>query len=126
MVGPVRQRGLTLIGFVIVLIVLSFFAYIFMRLFPVYSEYYSLVKCMNEVAAEANVGTKTPEAIKESLDRRLYISYVTSVNKSHMKVARENGIYKLRVKYEVRGPLAYNLEYIASFDRAVNLVAGPQ
>ena len=119
------QRGITLIGFVFVLIIAGFFAYLIMRLFPVYSEYFSLVRVMNETAGEVNIATKTPEQIKESMDRRMYISYITSVTKKDIQVGRENGIYKMRVKYEVRGKLLYNLDFIASFDRSVPLVAGP-
>ena len=119
------QRGLTLIGFVFVLIIAGFFAYLIMRLFPVYSEYFSLVRVMNETAAEANIGTKTPEQIKEMMDRKMYISYITSVTKKDIQVGRENGIYKMRVKYEVRGKLLYNLDFIASFDKVVPLVNGP-
>ena len=119
------QRGITLIGFIFVLIIAGFFAYLIMRLFPVYSEYFSLVRVMNETAAEANVGTKTPEQIKEMMDRRMYISYISSVTKKDIQVGRENGIYKMRVHYEVRGPLFYNLEFIATFDKSVPLVSGP-
>ena len=119
------QRGITLIGFIFVLIVAGFFAYLVMRLFPVYSEYFSLVRVMNETAAEANVGSKTPDQIKEMMDRKMYISYISSVTKKDIQVGRENGIYKMRVHYEVRGPLFYNLEYIATFDKAVNLTGGP-
>ena len=119
------QRGITLIGFIFVLIIAGFFAYLIMRLFPVYSEYFSLVRVMNETAAEAGIGTKTPEQIKELMDRRMYISYISSIGKKDIQVGRDNGIYKMRVHYEVRGPLFYNLEYIATFDHSVNLVSGP-
>jgi Tfp pilus assembly protein PilE len=120
-----RQQGITLIGFIFVLAVAGFFAYIIMRLFPVYTEYFSLVRVMNETAAEANVGTKTPDQIREMMDRKMYISYISTVKKKDIIVQRENGIYRMRVKYEVRGPLIYNLDYVASFDHAVNLVNGP-
>ena len=119
------QRGITLIGFVFVLIIAGFFAYLLMRLFPVYSEYFSLVRVMNETAKEANVGTKSPDEIKEMMDRKMYISYISSVTKKDIQVGRENGIYKMRVRYEVRGKLFYNLDFIATFDKSVPLVSGP-
>ena len=119
------QRGITLIGFIFVLIIAGFFAYLAMRLFPVYSEYFSLVRVMNETAAEADVGTKSPEQIREMMDRRMYISYITSVTKKDIQVGRENGVYKMRVHYEVRGKLLYNLDYVATFDKSVPLVNGP-
>jgi len=40
------QKGLTLIGFAIVLIVGGFFAYAAMKLVPVYTEYFGVVKSM--------------------------------------------------------------------------------
>jgi hypothetical protein len=122
MVGGKRVRGITLLGFLFGLIIAGFFAFIIMRLFPVYSEYYGVVQAMNAVAAEPGISGKTPEQIRESLNRKFYISYVTSVKPNNIRVTRQGGGYILNIKYEVRGPLAYNLEYVASFDRSVNLV----
>ena len=51
----------------------------------------------------------------------MYISYVTSVKPQNVRVIRQGGGNQLNVKYEVRGPLLYNLEYIASFDKTVDL-----
>lgn len=115
------QKGITLLGFVVVLAVVGFFAFIIMRLFPVYSEYYGVVQAMKAVQVEPGIATKTPEQIKDLLDRKFYISYVTNVKKNNVKVSRKDGGYTLNVKYEVRGPLLYNLEYIASFDKTVKL-----
>lgn len=119
-----KQKGITLIGFVVILAVVGFFAFIIMRLFPVYSEYYGVVQALKAVQTEPGIAQKTPEQIKESLDRKFYISYVTNVKKNNIKVTRKDGGYVVQVKYEVRGPLMYNLEYIASFDKTVQL-GGP-
>jgi hypothetical protein len=118
------QRGLTLLGFVIILAVVGFFAFLGMRLFPVYTEYYSVLRAMKQVQAEPGIASKTPDQIKESLDRKFNISYVTSVKKQHMRITRAGGGYTLNIKYEVRGPLLGNLEYIASFDKTVDLSRG--
>jgi hypothetical protein len=115
------QRGVTLLGFLMILTIAGFFAYIGMRLFPVYTEWYSVVRCMNDVAAEPGNNTKSPEQIKESLNRKFYISYVSSVKMSDVKVIREGGKNSMNVHYEVRGPLVYNLEFLATFDKTVKL-----
>ena len=119
-----RQKGVTLLGFIMILAVVGFFAFIIMRLFPVYSEYYGVLQALKAVQVEPGVASKTPEQIKDSLDRKFYISYVTSVKKNNVKVTRKDGGYIVNVKYEVRGPLLYNLEYIATFDKTVQL-GGP-
>ena len=115
-----RQRGLTLIGFVIVLALLGFFAYVGMKLFPVYGEYYSVVQAMKGVQSEAGVAQMSPAKIEDLLFRRFYISYVESVQPENVRVLRKDGL-TLHVKYEVRRPLIYNLDFVASFDKSVDL-----
>jgi hypothetical protein len=121
---PNNQSGITLIGFLLILMVLGFFAFLGMRLFPVYIEYYGLRQAMKALAAEPGVATKTPEQIRSSLDTKLDFSYVTNVKKNNVRVTRQGGNYLLNVRYEVRGPLVYNLEYIATFDHTETLTRG--
>jgi len=121
---PNNQSGITLIGFLLILMVLGFFAFLGMRLFPVYIEYYGLRQAMKALAAEPGVATKTPEQIRSSLDTKLNFSYVTNVKKNNVRVTRQGGNYLLNVRYEVRGPLVYNLEYIATFDHTETLTRG--
>jgi len=115
-----RQRGLTLIGFVIVLALLGFFAYMGMKLFPVYTEYYSVVQAMKGIQGEPGVANMSPKRVEDLLFRRFYISYVESVKPENVRVQRKDG-YTLNVKYEVRRPLVYNLDFVASFDKSVDL-----
>lgn len=121
-----NQRGITFLGFVVVLIVVGFFAFIAMRLFPVYSEYYGVVQAMRALQDEPGIATKSPDQIKSLLERKFYVSYVTTPKMNNVQVKRQGGGYLVTVKYEVRGPLAYNLEYIATFERTVDLIrTGP-
>lgn len=119
-----KQDGITLIGFLMLLMVVGFFAFLIMRLFPVYSEYYGVRQAMKAVAAEPGIATKTPEQVKEALDRRFNISYVTTPKRNNVRVTRQGGNYVLNVRYERRGSLLYNLEYIATFDHTEILTRG--
>jgi hypothetical protein len=121
---PRPQAGITLIGFLMILMVVGFFAFLVMRLFPVYLEQYSVLQAMKAVAAEPGIATKTPEQVKDALDRRFNISYVETPKRNNVRVTRQGGNYLLNVRYERRGPLLYNLEYIATFDHTEMLVRG--
>ena len=123
MTGRKKQQDLTLIGFVMLLAVVGVFAFVGFKLFPVYAEYYSVVSDMKGVQSEPGVAQMAPEEVKDKLFRRFYISYVESVKKEHVKVTRNNG-YNLNVKYEVRRPLIYNLDFVAKFDKTVELTRG--
>lgn len=115
-----KQRGMTLLGFLMILAIAGVFAFIFMRLFPVYTEYYSVVRDMKGLQAEPGVANMPPEKIRDLLFRRFNISYVDSVKPEHVFVSRKNG-YNLTVKYEVRRPMVYNLDFIAKFEKTVDL-----
>ncbi len=116
-----RPHGMTLISFIIVLVVIGCLAYLAMKLFPVYSDHWAVQKAMGQVAAEPGIQNKGPEAVRESMDRKLYVSYVTSVKHEHMTIDRKDGAPILRVKYEVRDKVVANLDFVASFDDTVKL-----
>ncbi|MFA5589781.1 MAG: DUF4845 domain-containing protein [Lysobacteraceae bacterium] len=115
-----KQSGLTLMSFLIVLVVVGFFIFIGMKLFPVYNEYWSVVTDMKGLAAEPGVKQLSPEQVRDRLFRRFDISYVDSVKPQNVKITRQNG-YQLNVAYEVRRNLMYNLDFVAVFDKTVEL-----
>jgi hypothetical protein len=116
-----KQKGLTLVGFLMVLGLLIFTTYIGLRIGPIYLEYYSVVSAMNGVASERGSAQYTPFEIKRKVLDRLYLSYsAENVQEKHIKVVRRNGI-QLRVTYEVRKPVIGNLDAVASFDKMVRL-----
>lgn len=116
-----RQKGLTLIGFLIVLSLVIFATYIGMRIGPLYLEYYSVVSAMNGVAKERGAAQISLFDARRKVLDRLYVSYASNhVNEKHIKIVRRNGVF-LNVAYEVRKPLIGNLDVVAQFDRTVPL-----
>ncbi|MCX7556729.1 DUF4845 domain-containing protein [Xanthomonadaceae bacterium JHOS43] len=115
-----KQSGLTLMSFLIVLVVAGFFIFVGMKLFPVYSEYYSVVSNMKGLAEEPGVKQLSPEQVRERLRKRFDISYIDSVKPHHIKIERKDG-YQLTIAYEVRRNLMYNLDFVAVFDKTVEL-----
>jgi len=120
-----KPRGMTLMSFVMVLIVVGFFALVVMKLFPMYSEYFNLKGVMEEYAAQPNSASIPPAQMHTDLNRRFGIAYVSSVKKEHIKIVREGGQSKLNIAYEVRVPLFGNLDVVGKFDNTVDLSGRP-
>lgn len=114
------QRGLSLLGFISILVLFAVIALIGMRVFPMYSEYYNVVGAMENLKNQPGISTKSPPEIKELFFRRLYVNYVDSVEPKNVLVSRSGGLH-IRVKYEVRRPMVGNLDVVASFDKTVQL-----
>lgn len=120
--GKRKQRGITLIGFIIVLVVAGFFAYMGMILGPTYSEYYGVVKAMKFVAAEANPDTADFETLRRGLDRQFNVGYVESVTGKDAKLIRDKTTGNtLSMTWEVRKPFIYNIDFVVKFSYSVPL-----
>jgi hypothetical protein len=115
-----RQRGMTLIGFFMVLAVGCFFAFIGLKLFPVYKEYFSIKQAMSSVQSQPGVSKKSPREIRSMLDSRFFASYVDIVTGKDAKIVRKNG-YRIDMLYEHKVHLISNIELIATFDITVDL-----
>lgn len=111
-----RQNGITLLGFVIVLAVVGLFAYVGMKLFPMYSEFYSVKAALKGLSNEPGIGNTDPRKIQDLFFRRLYISYSENVKPEHVKIKRVDNGWQMDVSYEVRKPVIANLDVVGKFD----------
>ena len=115
------QGGMTLIGFVIVLAVVGLFAYIAMKLVPMYSEYYAVRQALKGLQAEPGIANQDPAKIQDLFFRRLYISYAENVKPANVSIERANGGWLMTVQYEVRKPLIANLDVVGKFNTSEEL-----
>ena len=118
-----NQRGITLIGFMVLLCVAGFFAYLAMRLVPMYIEYFGVVKAMEQVRSEPGSAQKSVEEIRRDLGAKFDTQYVddNSVPPQAIQLKREAGGATLRVAYEKRVNFMYNIDLVATFDKSVIL-----
>jgi|CXWL01.1.fsa_nt_gi hypothetical protein len=114
------QLGITLMGFVIVMAITVFFLLIGAKLFPIYSEYMAVKASMKQVQNMPGAATFAPDRLWNALDTSFNIAYVENVKRNNVELNRKNGVF-LRIKYEVRKPLVYNLDVVAMFDHTVEL-----
>ena len=116
-----KQRGITFIGFLVVLAVVGFAAFIGMKLFPMYQEFHAVKSAAKGLAGEPGVGDMDPSKIQDLFFRRLYINYSETVKPEHVKIERIDSGWNLKVSYEARKPLVYNLDVVGKFDVSQDL-----
>lgn len=118
MTSHIDQKGMTFIGWVIVLAIIGFFAMVVIKLVPIYLEYQSVVSAMQAVAAEDN---RTPGEIRASLGKKLDINNVTVVKAADFEILREDGGITLAIEYEARTNFVANIDIVVNFSKAVEL-----
>jgi len=119
-----HQSGMTLIGFVVVLAVVGLFAFVVMRLFPMYSEYYAVKSALKGLASQPGIADTDPAKIQDLFFRRLYISYAENVKPENVKIDRIDNGWNMKVDYELRRPLISNLDVVGKFSAQQDLTRG--
>ena len=115
-----KQTGITLIGFLLVLAVGVFFAYMGMKLVPAYTEYAGVVKAMSQISSEG-VDGKSLDEIRRELMFKLGFQYVddATIHPSDITIGPGPGGNELRVSYDKDIPFMYNIDFLIHFDKAV-------
>lgn len=120
------QHGITMIGFVILLCVLGFFAYGAMKLIPTYTEYFGVVKSLKSLQTEPGIENMSIDEIRRKLEPIFDIQYVdeNDVPMSSVTLITTNGQRSLRVAYDVEKPFIYNIALLVHFDKTIDLSHG--
>lgn len=116
-----KQRGITIVGFILVATVAGMFALVGFKLFPAYSEYYGVIEGMKSVASAPGAGNMQLNELQRALQKRFDVGYVDTVSGKNATLIRDKAGDQLNMNYEYRAPLLYNLDYVAKFDYTVPL-----
>lgn len=119
-----KQRGITMLGFLITLCVVIFFAYCAMKIVPMYIEYYSVKKALASIASDAQAADATKEKIRSNFARHMQIDYVATVKPEMLKIESTDTGYNLIMNYERREPLFANLDVVGKFNAQQAVVRG--
>ena len=121
-----RQSGITMIGFVMLLGVLGFFAYAAMKLWPAYSEYFGVVKSMKSMQGVSGVEQMPIEQIRNQIDAMFSIQYVDEQNVplSSLTLVTADGEHSLHIAYDRDIPFMYNIDLLVHFEHSVDLAHG--
>jgi len=118
-----KQSGITLIGFLMIMAIVGFFAYMGMKLLPSYSEYMGVVKAMNQIATDGTNG-KSLDDIRRSLMFKMNFQYVddATIKPTDITIQRDQGgASTLQVSYDKQIPFMYNIDFLLHFSKSVPL-----
>ncbi len=118
-----KQSGITLIGFLIVMVVVGFFGYMAMKLLPSYSEFMGVTKSMKQIATEGTAG-KSLDDIRRALMFKMNFQYVddATIKPKDITIQRDaGGASNLDVIYDKQIPFMYNIDFLLHFHKSVPL-----
>ena len=111
-----RQRGLTILGFILVAAVVIIFAMVGFRVVPSYVEYYSVKKALDDTMRGDSVDPNNLQAFRSELTRRLQTSYVENVKATDAIIQRSGNQLTAELAWERRLHMFGNAYILLEFE----------
>ncbi len=118
-----HQRGMTAIGWLLVLGLIAFFTLITLRLVPLYLEFAKVASVFESLQTEPGVTRMSKGEILSLIQKRFDVNDVANVNARDTKVSKDKGRLNISIQYERREHLISNIDVVATFDKNIEVVA---
>jgi hypothetical protein len=115
------QRGVTLIGWVILLIPVAILVFAGIRLTPIYMNYMSVSKALSQLAAENKNENSTADGLRNALGKHFQIGYVDKPDIKDIDIHREGGHWTVTADYDEQAPLFGNISLLVEFHKQVEI-----
>ena len=84
-----QQRGMTVIGMLLLLIVIGFVALIAMKVIPMYIELYTVKSTIESIRKEPQLAQMSMQDIQNAIQRRFDIGYVERITARDLKIKND-------------------------------------
>ena len=113
-----RQRGITLMGLIFILIILAAIAVLAMKVVPAVIEYRAISKAI----VDAKQAGTTVREIQLSFDKRANAGYIDEIKGSDLEITKVENEYEVSFKYEKKiplfGPASLVLDFSGTTEKA--------
>jgi hypothetical protein len=119
-----RQRGVTAIGWLVLLIPLAIVIYAGVRLLPLYLNYMNVSRTLSAVSDEYQAGGATPDAIRSSIGKHFEIDEVNYPAINDIQITRTGAGWQVEAAYYDDAPLFAHITLRVKFDKVVTVGGG--
>ena len=114
---PRRQRGMAMIQWLILVLIVGGTAIVAIRTVPHYIDFYTMVSVV-EALPKNHVHVMSKQKIRDSLKKRFKINNIREFDLTKIvAIERKRGATALTLEYEVREHLFYNVDVVLSFTK---------
>lgn len=107
-----RERGISLIGLIIVIAILAAIGLLAMQVIPTYIEYRAIQGAIERAKKDGGDSVKD---IQDSFNKSAEVGYITAIQGRDLQIVREGGEFEISFAYEKKiplvGPASLLMEY---------------
>ncbi|WP_269619370.1 DUF4845 domain-containing protein [Zhongshania sp. BJYM1] len=117
-----KQAGMGMIPALLVLGTVIIFATVAVKLMPIYVDYWTLTRILNDVANEERSSDPSPAGIRHDLSSRFITNRVEAISLRDIKISNDKDGVVIDARYEKRTPIMFNIDAVVRFDDAIYVV----
>lgn len=112
-----RQRGLSLMGLIIVASIVAVLALIGFKLLPTYIEYFTIQKVIKDLGRSAELRGGSVKDVKSAFEKRTEIDNISSLHGEDLEITKQgSGGFSIVASYAVKVHLFANVSACLEFD----------
>jgi len=113
-----REKGMTTLGLLILVVFIGLFAFAAMRLTPVYLNNLKVSGVLEGVYKEFDSQNATRSAIRTSISRRFDVESVSVITARDIEVTAQDGGFLVAAQYDHTTPFISNIYFTVRFDKS--------
>ena len=115
------QKGMTLISFIVVMMIMAFFAMVILKVGPIYMNHSKVVHALETLKNRPEIEEASKHEVWTSLSKQFNMNYVENVTKKEVKITSRPGYLKVQIVYHVKKPFIDTLSIWVDFDNTIEV-----
>jgi hypothetical protein len=117
-----KQRGITMIGWLVLLVPIAILGYAGIRLAPVYLNYMKVMRSIEQTSKQLKEEHPlTAPLIRSTLQKHFDIESVDYPTVKDLAIRRDGNVWLIEAEYEDMAPLFSNLSLLVKFDKRATI-----
>ena len=116
-----QQRGMTAIGWLLVIAMVVFFFFVGIKLVPAYINQFSVSSVLSSLEKEPDIGTLSSGEITAKIMKRLDINMVNDVQAGDIYITQAANHRIIEIDYEVHRKLFANIDILIRFNDKIEV-----
>jgi len=116
-----RERGVTFLGWIVLLIPIGMVLYACIRLTPIYLEYMKVARTLEQLRDENTGNALEARALRYAIEKRFDVEDVRIINKDDIKITKQGSGYTILADYYDTVPFIANVSLMVEFKKSVTV-----
>jgi Flp pilus assembly protein TadG len=110
-----NQKGVSMVGLIIILVVLVLCAGLGMKVGPAYMEYLQIKKAVAAIVESGEVRQGSVADVRKAFDKRAQVDAINAITSQDLDISKDGGNLVISFAYPQKVPLVGNVSLLFDF-----------